>query len=787
MHLRPGGLDIFHPMILEILSALQLVATGPGTVYNALDGHTSVQVPALDTQVTVDGVLDEDAWASAAMLTGFSQYQPVDARPSPDSTEVWVWYSRTALHFGVRALEPHGSVRAALADRDKVGSDDNVEIHLDTYNERNRAFVFIVNALGVQADGTKSEGGGFIPGANLMPGQNDLSADFLWESKGRITDEGYEVEIRIPFSSLRYPTKSLQDWSIQIQRNVQHRGSQDTWTQTRRAAASFIDQAGLLVGFSGMHHGQVLQLNPEVTNTIKGAPSSQGEGWGYDAEPQLGGNVRWGLGSNFVLNGTVKPDFSQVEADATQIAADERFALFYPERRPFFVEGVDQFNAPNTLVYTRAIVQPEAAMKLTGKVGRTDVAVLSALDAPGSMPDGRRPVVSIARLRRGFGAQSTAGLLYSERAGGGRSNRVVDADVRHVFGGMYYAQIQGVLSHTSQGGASHTAPMWEVVVDRTGRSYGFHYGVLGIGQDFAADNGFVPRSGIVQPGIANRFTLYGGPGAFVERYDIFVRAEGVWSYEDFFEGRSLLESQATFNSWLTFRGGWNVRVSPTLASYAFDAADYADLYRGTPEGPAAFVPSDRIGASTLQVSVSTPQFSSFSASAGMITGNDVDFLETSPVRRLDYNASVEARPTQQIRVGATYRSTSFRRTSDDVRTASTRIPRLKVEYQVTRSLFLRMVAQYTAAERLPLKDPRTGQILLVRGADGTLEQSARTASNQLRADWLFSFRPSPGTVFFVGYGNTLREPDPLALSNLRRTDDAFFVKVSYLFRAFGAR
>jgi len=264
----------------------------------------------------------------------------------------------------------------------------------------------------------------------------------------------------------------VQDWGIQILRNVQHSGYRDTWTPAVRAAASFIGQEGQLVGLTGMHHGQVVQLNPEVTNTIKGAPSSPDGGWSYDADPQIGGNVRWGLGSNFVLNGTVKPDFSQVEADATQIAADERFALFYAERRPFFVEGVDQFNAPNTLVYTRTIVHPEAAMKLTGKVGRTDVAVLSALDAAGLTPDGGRPIVNIARLRRGFGEQSTAGMLYSERVGGGRSNRVVDADVRHVFGGMYYAQAQAVVSRTAQGGASRTAPMWEALVDRTGRSFG---------------------------------------------------------------------------------------------------------------------------------------------------------------------------------------------------------------------------------------------------------------------------------------------------------------------------
>ena len=259
-------------MLLSLLLALQVAPGGPQPVYHARQGQTEVSVPRVEATTVVDGVLDEPVWSRAALLTGFSVYQPVDQRPSPDSTDVLVWYSRDAIHFGVRAFEPHGAVRATLADRDKVTSDDNVEILLDTYDERNRAMVFAVNALGVQADGNKSEGGGFIPGSNVMPGQNDLSADYTWESKGRITDQGYEVEIRIPFSSLRYPTAAVQDWGIQIQRNVQHSGYQITWTETRKAAASFIDQEGTLVGLTGMHHGQVVQLNPELTTTISGAP-----------------------------------------------------------------------------------------------------------------------------------------------------------------------------------------------------------------------------------------------------------------------------------------------------------------------------------------------------------------------------------------------------------------------------------------------------------------------------------------------------------------------------------
>ncbi len=771
-------------MLLTLLTALQVATPQTPAVYNGREGQTSVHAPAFEAKVRVDGNLDEPAWQRAALLTGFSEYQPVDQRPAPDSTDVLVWYSSTAIYFGVRAYEPHAPVQATLADRDKISSDDNVEILLDTYNERNRAFVFIVNPLGVQADGTKSEAGGYIPGSNIMPGQNDLSSDFLWDSKGRVTSWGYEVEIRIPFSSLRYPTKSVQDWGIQIQRKVQHSGYDETWTPALKASASFVDQEGLLVGMTGMRHGQVVELNPELTNTWSGEPCCEptNAGWHYTSDPQLGGNVRWAMGSNFVLNATVRPDFSQVEADATQIAADERFALFYPEKRPFFVEGADQFNVQNTLVYTRAIVRPAGAMKLTGKVGRTDLAVLAALDDRSTTPTGQRPVVDIVRVRRGFGGQSTMGLLWSERAGGGRANRVADADLHYVFGGKYFAEAQAVMSATTEAGHTRTAPMWNAAVDGTGRGFGFHYSILGIGHDFAADNGFVRRTGIVQPSITNRITLYGGPGALAERFNVYFQAHALWNYDDFFAGRSLLEDLLSARTQVTLRGGWEIQVSPGLASYAFDPADYANHFTGTAQAPVPFVPSSRITAFMTGLQISTPQFSTFSAKVGANVGHDVDFLETSRVLRIDYDLSLDARPTRQLRIGATYRSSEFIRRSNDERTLSTRIPRLKVEYQLTPSIFVRLVAQYTADRREPLRDPRTGQVLLVQGAPGEYVPSSRSVSNTLRADWLFSYRPNPGTVVFAGYGNTMTEPDALALDHLRRTDDAFFVKLSYLFR-----
>jgi hypothetical protein len=773
-------------MILPVLIAFQLAAERP-EVFHALKGQTVARAPRVDTTITIDGRLDEPVWRRAAVLTGFSEYTPVDQRPAPDSTEVLVWYSPTALYFGIRAFEPHGIVRATLADRDNISNDDNVEIHLDTFREGRKALVFIVNPLGVQADGTKNEGGGFIPGANVAPGQNDLSADFQWESKGRLTDYGYEVEIRIPFSSIRYPDAREHRWGLQIDRHTQHNGYEETWTPALKASASFIAQEGELRGITGITHGQVLDINPELTDAIAGNPPATGTAWNYQSNVQLGGNVRWGIGSNFVLNGTYKPDFSQVEADATQIATDARFALFYPEKRPFFVEGSELFNVPNTLVYTRRIAQPDAAVKLTGKLGDNDIAVLSALDAGSTTPDGTRPLVDIVRLQRDIGAQSTAGLLYSDRVGGGRDNTVGGGDVHLTFDKLYFAQFQAVMSSTMMQGSTVAGPMWEAVVDRTGRAFGFHYNVLGIHPDFQTDNGFVARTGIVQPGIANRYSWYGPPGGFLERFNVYFRQAGTWDYDDFMAGRHVLEENFTTNAQFTLRGGWNVNVNPSLGSYAFDSVAYASDRTTTASGAVVpFVPGGRLSNSLVNVTVATPQYPRFAASVGATFGNDIDFFEVSAVHRTDYSLSLDLRPDDRLRVSATYVSSSFVRQSDGAHNYSTRIPRLKVEYQLARPLFVRVVSQYTATVQQPLLDPFSGRTLLVSDGNGGFTPSTSQDSNLLRVDFLVSYRPNPGTVMFFGYGNSLTENDPLAFRQLRRTTDGFFVKLSYLFRGVGA-
>ena len=406
-------------------------ANSPGAVYeneiySGAQGQLDVAVPRLVTEIEVDGVLNEAPWAEAAVLTGFSQYKPVDGLPADDNTEVLVWYSPDAIHFGIRAFEPHGSPTASLADRDKIESDDHVQILLDTFNDGRSAIVFGVNPFGVQADGSRVEQqvSTRTTSSNTNRDPVDLSQDFLYESQGRLTDWGYEIEVRIPFKSLSYPSEDTQSWGINVIRRVQHSGHEQTWTRALLGRASFLAQGGTLRDLAGFERGLVLDINPVVTSAINGV--SQTAGWEYDAQqPEFGGNIRWGLTSNLTMNGTVNPDFSQVEADQGQTQYDPRRAVFFAEKRPFFLEGSEYFQTPNRLIYTRRIASPVAATKFTGKIGGTELAILSAAnDKALSASEDDYPIYNFVRIKRDVGEESTVGIAYTDRVDGSDYNRV---------------------------------------------------------------------------------------------------------------------------------------------------------------------------------------------------------------------------------------------------------------------------------------------------------------------------------------------------------------------------
>ena len=509
--------------------------------YPGRENQLKVAVPRLDESIDVDGRLDDPAWSKAARLTDFSQYSPNDGRPAEQKTEVLVFYSPTSIFFGVRAEAPAGSVRASLAQRDKLNAEDSITFFLSTFNDGRQAIALTVNPLGVQADGTLIEGlssgttGGYFSGLATGRETPNLAPDFVFQSKGRLTAGGYEIEVRVPFKSLRYQKTETQNWGLHVLRKSQSTGFEDSWAPARRDATSFLTQGGVIEGMHELKPGLVLDLNPEFTGRVDGARGSP-SGWSYDGKrPEVGGNVRWGVTPNLSLTGTINPDFSQVESDTSQIQYDPRNALFFDEKRPFFLDGLEQFATPNGLVYTRRIVSPLAAVKLTGTLSGTSIGLLSAVDDDVTSRSGAdHPYYNILRGRRDLGTRSRIGFVYTDRIEGSDWNRVAGIDARIAFGQVSTLDLQGAISGDRRAGVKTTAPLFQATFNRNGKRLGTRVLLSGIDDDFRARSGFISRAGIVHSALDQRVSFFGKKGSLIQAWNSDLVVDGTWKYHAFF-------------------------------------------------------------------------------------------------------------------------------------------------------------------------------------------------------------------------------------------------------------
>jgi len=771
-------------MLLAALVLLHCCDSAPS--YSGRARQLDVPIPRFEADATIDGDLADSVWTHAARLTGFSQYAPNDGLAAADSTQVLVWYSATAIYFGIRAFELHGRPTMTLANRDQIFDDDNVQILLGTFNDGKRALLFAVNPVGVQGDGSLIEGtnitaSGFIGGAVVGREQPDLSPDFVFQSRGRVTDWGYEVEVRIPFKSLRYQPRQPQDWRLNIVRQVKHSGVEDSWFPARRANATFVGQAGNLVGLNGMHRGLVVDLNPEATGKANGAPTLT-QGYRYDVgDPQVGGNVRWGVSDNLTLNGTIKPDFSQVESDAGQLAFDPRQALFFSEKRPFFLEGSELFQVPQNLIYARRIVQPIAAVKLTGTTFGTDIGLLSAVDQQFASATGTdNPIFNILRAQRSLGRGSRVGLVYTDRIDGGDYNRVAEVDSRLVFKEIYGLNLQLAGSRTRVGGVTTTAPLWLSQFTIQHRIWGLRSVFAGISDQFRDASGFIGRAGIVHSYVDPSYTAYGGPGAWLQRFTGDILVDGIWQYQNFIHGRHLQDKKLHFNGNATLRGGWNVGAGYFVESFGYDSALYAAYRLG--RDTVRFKGQPTIVNGEYIVQIGTPQWKHFSGSGFFLQGHDENFFEWASADLRLLNVDVSYRPTERLRNSVSYFWQQVNRRTDGSLVNVGRILRTKLEYQLSRPLFIRVVGQYIQDKTDSLRDDsRTGTPIFIQGPD-SLTRAAASHSNLFHADVLLSYQPVPGTVVFAGYGSDMVDEEAFRFRGLTRTGDAFFVKLSYLFR-----
>lgn len=755
--------------MLIFLALLQTQATLP---------TPTVEIPRIEAEVTLDGVLDEPVWSQAAVLSNFRQYEPIDGRPAEERTEVLVWYAPDAIHFGIRAYDSQPqTIRATRADRDNIGSEDYVVIYLDTFNDRRRAFFFGANALGVQWDGVRTEGA--ASAGRMFGGNIDASPDYLYRSVGRLTPDGYVLEIRIPFTSLRYPSGGPQSWGLQVERKIQRTGYTDTWTDVRRANASFLLQSGSITGLHDMRRGMVFEAQPVLTAMLNGERDPATRTYTRDdPDVEVGANLRFGF-SNVAIDATINPDFSQVEADASQVTVNERFALFFEEQRPFFLEGIELFSAPNSLVYTRRVVQPIAGGKVTGKVGPVGIAHLSAMDE--GVGDGSDAFFNVTRLRTDLGANSLLGMLYTDRTerGSASFNRVAAGDLRVVFGRMYYleAQAGGSWTRDPAGGEVDAGPIWRAEVDRTGRHWGFNYLLNGLHQDFETQSGFVNRTGIINGRAFNRLTWYGERGGLVETVTTIANANRIWDYDEGMGNEGLEGTQGVSTS-LRLRGGWQLELAGRHGFVNLDPAEYVGMFTLVGgDAVAPYVPLDRVSGFSGELSIETPTYQSFNAELELSVGREAIFPEGSEGTLQSAEVELTLRPAPWIRTFMTGAFERLVRARDGSEFARTIIPRLKVEYQPRHGFFLRGVGEYRAERRSALRDAHSGARLTRDGVAIGPE-----TLNGLRLDILAAYEPTPGTVAYLGYGATLLDEEAFRLRGVVRERDGVFVKLAYHFR-----
>ncbi len=770
----------------------------PGAVvYDGGAGQLEVPGPMLaEADISIDGRIDEPAWADAPVLTGFTQFDPVEGVPATQRTEARVLLTDDAIYFAVTAWDDvEGGVRATLGDRDSFArSDDYVRFVLDTFNDRRRGYVIMVNPLGVQQDGLWVVGGGGERRRRWGP-PIDWNPDFVWDSSGRVFDGGYEVEVRVPFKSIRFPSVPVQDWGLQIERRIARNGYGESWAPVTANVANQLEQFGSLTGLEDLTPGLFLEVNPVQTFSKQGAYDDAAGAFrreGIDGD--FGLNLTYGITSNLTLDGTYNPDFSQVEADAGQIAVNERFALFLREKRPFFLEGTEIFQLPRQLVYTRSIVNPVVGAKLQGKIGSFNAGYLGALDEVGDPHhpgQDSRALVNLFRLRRDLGSTSNVGLVYTDRAFGRDSfNRVLGVDGRFQFNQRYTATVQAAGSRTAHGSpeAVHGG-LFAAQVARSGRNLQFEFGASDISDDFEAGSGFIRRTGVAQARSRASYNFRGRPGDLIERWGPSFEAEGLWTHDDFRSRQRPQEASVRLGGSVSFRGNITVFGNYTRSYYRFGADDYSGLVFTSPDGRRRFFHPDQslfqgLGSGTVFFWISSFDRVRGNLRLTMSESPLFDFVTDTPVDIADSwsaDAGLDLFPTTNLSAELGVRHTSLFRKRDGSLYSRATIPRARAQYQFSRALYLRAIVEYGSQERGALLTPTGGRQVSYCSADSCFRLLG-SGSNDFSFETLLSYEPTPGTVFFMGYTRRMEDMEAFRFRDVRPEAEGLFVKLSYRFR-----
>lgn len=710
----------------------------------------TMTITATDQKIIIDGSVDEAAWAGALKIEQFVEMHPGDNIEPPVKTEAWMTYDRENLYIAFRCADPDpGRIRAIYADRDSAGGDDLVAVLLDTFKDERKAFYFQVNPLGVQLDAT------FVD-----PVGNDYSWDTIWASAGRITPTGYEVEMAIPFKSIRFPDKPEQVWGLTLERyyprDATHR---ITSHRNDRSLACWLCLEDTLEGLKEVRPGKNLELIPAVTalrTDSRPDTASPMEAGDEEIEASLSGT--WGITSNLTANATVNPDFSQVEADAFQLDVNRRFSLYYPEKRPFFMEGSNYFSTYFNTVYTRSISDPDWGLKFTGKEGKDSYGLLVSQDSqcnllvPGvegsyTVPWDESATATAARYQRDLWADSTLGAVATWRGAGDYSSWLAGADGRFRLGRQDEVQFQALTSSTRYPGAEANPAFdgeaadgeaYFLLYEHFTRSWTLDLIYQKRDEGFRADLGFEPQVGDEQFLAQGGRRWYGTAGDWYSMISIFGAANETRDSEGDLlnRGLGLFAYMAVPFRAMNFNLGYN------RYDERYDGVDYPGRYRAN------------FSFYTRPWKWLNVQF----------TGADyrgVDYINGQDGEGRDWRATLTLRPWRRLQGGLTYQSSRMDVDSGWLYRAE--LYYATVNYFFTPRLFLRAILQRYDVEQNP----------------DSYRFAVSRVNKRLGSQMLLSYRLNPFTLAYLGYSDTGMENDWSDPTTMSRT---YFVKLSYAWR-----
>ena len=645
------------------------------------------------------------------------------------------------------------AIRASLRNRDEIFQDDWIGIIVDPYGDAAQAYEIFVNPLGIQGDLLMSGSGG-----------EDVGFDLVFQSEGRVTEQGYQVEMAIPFSSLRFPDRDVQAWNLTFVR-TRPRSSREqySWSTVNRDDPCFMCQLGTMTGLEGVEPSTNLDILPALvgsqSGSLAGGPGSSFDNSRVSAQPSL--NVRYNFTPSVSAEATVNPDFSQVESDAARIDVNSTFALFFPERRPFFQEGSDLFDTWMNVVYTRSINNPIAATKLTGRAGRTSFAYLGAMDedTPLLLPFKERSAIAeagqsfsnILRARHTFGENSFVGAtLTDRRLFSGGYGSLGSLDMKLQFLTNYRLEAQVALSESGEptnlavnptnddatfadgaytaalDGETYRGSGVFMSVDRNARHWNFDLAYEGYSPTFRTANGFVTGNDYRRLRMWQGVTFYPAWGP-LERIRPMIFARTEYDFGGTHQGRY---GQAAL--WMRLKGQTNV-----FMSYGHERERFRGvMFEGMPQ---------------WRLNVNS-QFSDVLSGGFFVGGGQSIYRAATPEkgRQLNVNAELTVKPFQRLAIQPEINYSELRDLETGDAFFSGYVARAKFSIQFTRALSLRLITQYNDFNESVDIEP------------------------------LLKYQLNPFTKFFVGSTHDYNHfEQPYGLTQAQRQ---FFFKLQYLFR-----